>query len=123
MDLSTIQQAILELEYEDPTVDTVQELACLYIVRDNLSKPDNLVEKELSEILPQYRIYCETKRKYQLHELTEDAVTDSMGKVCNELKEFVTTLYSSTDFYKERKILLQSIEDLYKNLIEQEDTP
>lgn len=123
MDLPAIQQAILELENDDPTVDTVKELACLYIVREHLISPNSShVAKELNEILPFYSKYCETKRKYQLHELTEDAVLKDMDRVCKELKEFITTLYSCTDFYRERKILLKTLEDLDTQLNRLEDT-
>ena len=113
MDIKAIEDNIKELENSVTTVDNVQELACLYIVKDNLLKTNtNPVEQELSDILPAYKKFCETKRKYQLREITEDAVLHDMKMLCQELKEFILSLYSNSDFYKERSILVTMIEDL-----------
>ena len=114
MDIQAIQDNIKELENGITNVDNVQELACLYIVRDNLLKQDtNIVEQELKDILPAYRKYCNTKTKYQLHEVTEEAVEHDMNLLCQELKDFIITLHSGTDFYKERRILIQMLDDLH----------
>ena len=114
MDIQAIQDNIKELENGITNVDNVQELASLYIVRDNLLKQDtNIVEQELKDILPAYRKYCNTKTKYQLHEVTEDAVIHDMNLLCQELKDFIITLHSSTDFYKERRILIQTLDYLH----------
>jgi hypothetical protein len=123
MKLQDIEEAIKDFESRNPTANNVQELANLYTVRNNLANScSNQVEKELHDILPQYSKYCEIKQKYQLHQLTEEAVISSLNKVCVEFKEFINTLYSCTDFYKERKIILQSIEDLYTKLNTKEDS-
>lgn len=114
MDIQAIMDNINELENSITNVDNVQELANLYIVRDNLLKHNtNIVEQELNDILPAYKKFCNTKTKYQLHEVTEEAVLDDMKLLCQEISEFIHTLYSNTDFYKERALLLQTLEGLH----------
>lgn len=114
MDIQAIVDNINELENSITNVDNVQELANLYIVRDNLLKHNtNPVEQELNDILPMYKKYCVTKRKFQLKEIPEEAVLSDMKLLCQEISEFIHTLYSNTDFYKERALLLQTLEDLH----------
>lgn len=116
MDIQAIMDNINELENGITNVDNVQELANLYIVRDNLLKHNtNPIEQELNDILPAYKKYCVTKRKFQLKEITEEAVLSDMKLLCQEISEFIHTLYSNTDFYKERALLLQTLEDLHFN--------
>ena len=113
MDIQAIEDNIKELENSITNVDNVQELANLYIVREHIIRRNtNPVDKELNDILPAYTKYCSTKQSYQLNQVPEDAVIHDMVLLCQELKDFVLTLYSSTDFYKERKILLNMIEGL-----------
>ena len=103
MELETIDDAIEELENSDTTVDNVAELASLYIVREHLA--GNVVsdtEKELNDILPNYKLYIGIKRKYQLGQCEESEVIHAVKSVCKELKEFLETLYYSTDMNKER---------------------
>ena len=123
LNLDEINNTIEALENSSTTFETCSKLASLYIVRDKLqnavqreidaseSKLNDRTERELSDILPQYKNYCEIKRKYQLNEVTEKAVYVSMADVCKEIKEFMQTLYSSTDTPKEREMI--------KNLIDQ----
>lgn len=118
MDINIIDGVIKELEESDVTFENVRELACLYIVRTNLGedKPvviNNNVEKELNDILPRYRDYCDIKRKYQLNEITEDAVIEAVKRLCLEIQEFIDSLYTSTNFYRERRLLLDMIDNLY----------
>lgn len=118
MDLHEIQEAIYSFENGVTNFDNVQKLACLYICKDNLQKANNQqhsTEKELGDILPQYRQYCDIKRKYQLHEVTEDAVICEMKKLCKEIEEFLSVIYSNTDFFKERRLLLVMLENLNFN--------
>ncbi len=118
MDLDIIEDAIYDLEHSDITADNVKELAGLYIVRQEQLKShtnENTsdMEQELNDILPYYRKYCEIKRRYQRHELTEDAVIESIEKVCKEIGDLVTTLYSGTDLGKERRQIHKMIKNLY----------
>ena len=112
LDLTEIKNTIDELENGATTFDNCLKLASLYIVQNEHTKRQaetEPVEVELSDILPQYKTYCRIKRKYQLHEASEDAVQSAMKEVCKEIYEFVHTLYSSTDMQAER--------DSIKNLI------
>ena len=116
LDINEINNTIETLENDaDTTFDTCLKLASLYTVRDNLTKQEQPVvsatEKELNDILPQYQNYCKVKRRFQLNEVTEQAVFLSMKDVCTEIKEFLHILYSSTDTQKER--------DMLKNMVQQ----
>lgn len=118
MDLEIIEDAIYELENSEINADNVLELASLYIVRQNnldrLKTENNRdVEDELNDILPYYRKYCETKRKYQMHEITEDAVITGIERVCKEISELISTIYRNTDMAKERKQIRKMLETLY----------
>lgn len=72
----------------------------------------NIVKEELSDILPEYTKYREIKRKYQKKELTESAVILAMQNVCSEIRQFIQTLYSSTDMQEERNQIHKMLENL-----------
>ena len=112
LNITEINNTITELENGDTTFANCQKLASLYIVRDKF--PVNAVEHELSDILPQYKNYCAVKRKYQLNELTVDAVINSVNGVCKEIQEFIEILYGSTDTPEERERIRQMIQNLQK---------
>lgn len=119
MDIMEIEDAILELECTPTTPENVAELASLYIVRDNLSKAANRrqiegITGEIQDILPAYKKYCDIKRQYQLHEVTEDSVLHQLTITCQEILDLFTTLYAGTDMVKERKQLRGIIVQLYK---------
>lgn len=72
--------------------------------------------KELDDILPTYNKYIHIKRDYQLGKASETAVIDALELVCAEIYDLVSTIYSGTDMYKERrtlKKLLNSLETQY----------
>lgn len=122
MDIQIIEEAIQSLEYEDVTYDNVAELASLYIVYNNLKRPLNSmtgpVESELQDILPSYKVYCESKRRYQLGKTNEGEVIKNLKLLGTEITEFIEALYSGTDMKKERVyivgILTQITEKLSK---------
>lgn len=117
MDLTTIEYAIEELENGEETFDNITELACLYIIRDNLSRSSPNIsrpEKELNDILPYYQQYIKIKREYQQNKISESAVIAGIKDVCRELTEFIDTLYSCTDMGKERRCIVQMLDSLAK---------
>lgn len=118
MDLRIIEDTITELEEAETTLENVQELAYLYIIRDKLSKPSttnsNSVEKEYKDILPEYQNYVRIKQLYQRHELTDEAILPALKRVCLEIIEFIQILYSSTDLVKERREIKAMIKELQK---------
>ena len=118
MDIIAINQAIEDLENDDTTPENVSELAALYICRDNLENRKesmvDIVESELEDILPYYLKYRTTKRKYQLNQATDGEVLQGIKDVCRELKEFIDTLYSSTDMHRERLTIKRTIRDIYE---------
>ena len=110
MNIEEIQNTIEALEESSTTFGNCEKLASLYICREYLTKDKKStleetnpeVEQEYNDILPQYQQYCKVKRRYQLHEVTEDLVISSMMNVCTEIKEFIQILYSNTDMKDER---------------------
>lgn len=113
LDIQEIEDTIQDLENSDTTLDNCKILADMYIIRDQYySNNPNKVEQELNDILPQYQLYRDIKRKYQLQEVTDSAVINSIYNVCKELQEFIQTLYSSTDTQAERDAIVDMIKKL-----------
>ena len=112
-----INTIVDELENENSLFDICQELAAFYIIQDhiNSSKPNEVVS-EYSDILPEYHKYVDIKKKYQKKELTESAVLLSMQNVCTEIKQFIRTLYSSTDMPEEREQIKTMLVNLSNSL-------
>lgn len=124
LDYEEITNTIEELENGETTYDSCIKLASLYIVEEHIkSRLNSIVDSstsvsnssvidELNDILPQYRLYCEVKRKYALNELTSEAVIMSMRDVCGEIYEFLHILYSNTDMQAEREEIKKLIAKL-----------
>ena len=109
MNLAEVNEAINELRNSCLTLSNARNLSALINVRDYLQnatqrKPDSL-ERELNDILPQYKEYCAVKRQYQLGRATDDLVVASMRLVCKEVKEFLLILYQNTDTKIERNMI------------------
>lgn len=103
MNITAINEAIKELESSDTTIDNVQELANLYIVRNYLSQSlSSNQTPEFPNILPSYQNYCEIKSGYQRGQIPEESVVDAAELLCQELTHFIQTLYCNTDLRKER---------------------
>lgn len=120
LDLQEIENTIIQLENTELTFDSCKKLASLYILRDyankqtpEVSHESSGVLKELNDIIPQYQVYCNVKRDYQLNKVAESAVLQSLHEVCIEVKEFITTLYSSTDMKEERTEIEDTLKYLY----------
>lgn len=104
MDISTINNLIDELESGDTSLSNIRNLSALYNVKSHLvgnQKFDSTL-KELNDILPSYLDYINIKRRYQMKETTIDNVLIQLDNVCNEIGEFLKTLYASTDTKEER---------------------
>ena len=87
MKLEDINNLIDDLEEAEPSLSNIKNLAALYNVRTNLLgmvNPDR-TSKELNDILPSYIKYIDTKRKYQIGELTKEAVHINMKELCLEI--------------------------------------
>lgn len=68
--------------------------------------------KELNDILPQYKKYVDIKRRYQLGELSEATVENSIKLLVQEIKDFMMILYRNTDMPVERKHIISLVSDL-----------
>ena len=116
MNMQEIEDSIIELENGATNFNNCQKLASLYIVKEHyINKNKSLVNSvitELNDILPQYKTYKEVKTKYELHELPKERLILSMSYVCQEIKEFLQTLYSSSDMEEERDLLRQMLSNL-----------
>ena len=89
LDFEEINNTIEELENGATTFDNCMKLASLYTVREYGNCTSDETSKELHDILPMYSMYCTIKRKYQMRELSQDAVIRSVQDVCQEIKEFI----------------------------------
>ena len=120
LDLIEIKNTVRELEQGDTTFDACIKLASLYTVLDKLdtpTEPDG-IENELDDILPAYKIFRDVKRRYQLQEVTQDKVINQIVIVCNEIEEFINTLYSGTDMPEERHIIVGMLQKLHNKYAE-----
>lgn len=111
MDITLINDMIDELENSDTSLSNIRNLSALYNVKSHMKKEDNAT-KELSDILPSYLDYIDTKRGYQLHKTSADEVYTAMQSVCSEIKEFIRALYRGTDTPKEREIIMRMIKEM-----------
>lgn len=116
MDIKAIDTVIKELEDSDTTADNVQELSSLYIVKEYLQKHNNNVEKELNDILPAYNEYVDCKRNYQLHKGNIDSMLFCFKILCQEVEEFVYSIYSGTCTGKERRYFNTMLSNLEERL-------
>jgi hypothetical protein len=114
MDINTINNLIKDTENSETTLSNIRNLSALYNVRNILlnNKEETQTETELKDILPSYLGYINIKRKYQLHKTTNDNVIIAMKALCTEIKEFIQTLYSSTDTPQERDIIKEMIKEM-----------
>lgn len=118
MDIKIIKEAIQKLENSDTTIDNVAELSYLYIVREYLNGREDNVKKELNDILPAYNDYINCKRKFQLHKDNSDSMIYCFRILCEEIEEFICSLYSGTTTGKERRYfnnMLSRVQDKLKN--------
>ena len=107
MNIDVINEMIDELEQSDVSLSNIRNLSALYNVRTHIlgTNKFDASTKELSDILPSYLQYIETKKRYQLQQTTVEYVCNALESVCNELTEFIQSLYSCTDTEQERSIL------------------
>ena len=120
MDLELIQDTISQLEHLEPTYETCQKLASLYIVKEYYKPPVisrlSQVEDELLDILPRYKDYIEVKKEYQLERLSKDKVLLELNKLCEEIYQFIDTLYKCSDMEEERNIIINMTHNISNNI-------
>ena len=125
LDIHEVDKTIQELEDGQTSFATCAKLADLYIVRKYFQTSKEMqeeyghdygdahVKEELRDILPSYTEYCDLKKHYQMGEITEKPVLNSLDRMCKEIYEFMETLYRSTDMAEERDALKELITDLH----------
>lgn len=126
LDIREVDQTIKELENGKTTFDTCAKLADMYIIRkyfatskemqeeSGYGNPD--VKKELRDILPSYREFCDLKKHYKNGEISEKPVLNALDKMCTEIYEFMMELYEHTDMQQEKEALEDLIKDLHDNI-------
>ena len=72
-------------------------------------------KNELMEILPAYDKYIESKRKYQMYESDDIAMCHYMDLLCEEIADFIYSLYSGTETRKERHKLEETLSQLARH--------
>ena len=120
VDITIIEDTINELLNEAPTsFETCEKLAHLTITHDLLKsrlnrKPEGSERAldELHDILPSYYKYVDTKTRYQKYEVVEQMVVIAMQNLCDEITDFITTLYNNTESKAEREVIENMIEDI-----------
>lgn len=120
MNIEEIKSTIEELENSDTTFSNCEKLASLYIVYEHLTTPDTIIqddsEKELQDIFPQYQAYINIKRKYQLNQIADSALLQAMHILCVEIKEFILTLYQSTELAQERQEIQRLLSEIKEKI-------
>lgn len=113
MNLQEINDTIEELENGATTFDSCIKLSALYSVRDNLHSD---TQKELEDVLPQFKMYVAVKKKYQLGELHADDLKFAMRSMCRDISEFLETLYNNTELQDERETIHKMLSDLLQSI-------
>ena len=124
MDINLIEDTIEELEQDATSFENCEKLASLYICRDNYLKrfsavsdvsesvSHDYVATELQDILPAYKKYVETKRRYQQFEVVDKMLTYAMQNLCDEIVDFIAELYHNTETQAERALIVEMITNM-----------
>lgn len=124
LDLELIEETIDELEQDVTSFENCEKLASLYICREmnknanmKLSDTSNDVSYnneyiELSEILPAYIKYVDTKKRYQQFEVVDKMLIYAMTDLCREITEFIGDLYHNTETEAERALIVEMITNM-----------
>ena len=116
LNVDEIDEAINSLECEDLTYSVCSKLADMYIIKQYLDNntSDNIIT-EYNDILPSYEDYKRVKTNYMQHNISENVVIDKMALLCNEISEFIHTLYINTISKEERIIIMNMLENLHND--------
>ena len=124
LDLELIEETIDELEQDVTSFENCEKLASLYICREmnknanmKLSDTSNDVSYnneyiELSEILPAYIKYVDTKKRYQQFEVVDKMLIYAMTDLCREITEFIGDLYHNTETEAERALIVEMVNNM-----------
>ena len=120
VDITTIEDTLDELVNDAPTTfETCEKIAHLTITRDLLKSHLNRTREgservlnELHDILPSYNKYVDTKKRYQKYEVVEQMVVIAMQNLCDEIADFIITLYRNTESAEERETIETMIEEI-----------
>ena len=120
VDITTIEDTLEELVNDAPTTfETCEKIAHLTITRDLLKSRLNRTREgservlnELHDILPSYDKYVDTKKRYQQYEVVEQMVVIAMQNLCDEIADFIITLYRNTESEAEREAIENMIDEV-----------
>ena len=114
---------IQEMKAREPTPQNIRDVALLELWlnskkdnNDSIPTVSNVeIVKETKEILPAYFFYTDSKRKYQLKEITEEKMLNSLKALTDELLDLVNLIYRNTDTTEERTLLKQLLQKININ--------
>lgn len=119
LDMRLIEDTIAELEGDVTSFENCEKLATLYICRMNAQNVSESVLRasdstlnELSDILPTYYKYVDTKKRYQQYEVVDKMLIYAMQNLCDEIIEFISSLYKNTETSAERTLIIEMINNL-----------
>lgn len=107
-----------EMKAREPTAQNMRDVALLELwtnlkTKNNetvMNVSDAEIKKETHDILPAYFRYVNVKRKYQLKEVTQEKVIDTLKVLIDELNDLINLLYRNTDTNEERTLLNQMLQ-------------
>lgn len=117
IDLEEINAEILSLENKKLDYAVCSHLADMVILKNFYSSGESendVVVKEYDDILPKYIKYKDVKRLYQLDKTTEKEMLKSLSSACDEIYEFINTIFINTGSQSERDIIVLMIQRLSK---------
>lgn len=123
-----IQKEISEHENKPLTAENCKILSSLYIIKEHLNKGANTEPKGVIEppivspppkskdvndnIFKTYTTYVQTKKDYQVQNVTKEKLLYSLEVFSQELKDFFAKLYRNTDTPEEREIIARLIDNI-----------
>lgn len=119
LDMRLIEDTIEELEGDVTSFENCEKLATLYICKEyaqntlrNAPRASDSTLDELSDVLPSYYKYVDTKKRYQQYEVVDKMLIYAMQNLCDEITEFIASLYKNTETSAERTLIIEMITNM-----------
>lgn len=140
LDLAEINREIEKLENCKTCYATCERLSILYNVRDHMTEQAQgyaehkhmehegdtqhehmkhgeekaVMKSDAGEIMPCYKTYCDTKKKYRRYEVTEQPLEMATNDLCCDMKKFILSLMSNADTTEEKNKVKEMIVQLHE---------
>ncbi len=73
-----------------------------------------VMKSDAGEIMPCYKTYCDTKKKYRRYEVTEQPLEMATNDLCCDMKKFILSLMSNADTTEEKNKVKEMIVQLHE---------